>query len=251
MLETLPSWVLTLGVLAIVLFSLELGFRLSRRTQKSDGTGTVQAAMLGLVALLLAFSYGMGAQRLETRQQLVVKEANAIGTLYLRTGFFDEPVGGEMRARIRRYVDIRLEGFQAVGDPRRFERLKAESDQVQQALWSQLQATSVDASPQVLILATEALNEMIDVSSERLAAFRNRIPAPILLLLLAATMGASLLVGYSPESMRRGLLIWAIFAVMMTSVMFALFDLDRPRFGAIRTSQQALLDLQAQLASEP
>jgi hypothetical protein len=211
----------------------------------------VQAATLGLVALLLAFSYGMGAQRLERRQELVVKEANAIGTFYLRTGFFDESVTGTMRARIRRYVDIRLEGFQAVGDPQRFERLRDESDQVQRELWSRLEAASGEISPQVLILVTEALNELIDVSSDRLAAFRNRIPEPILVLLLAAVVGASLLVGYSPKGSRRGLLIWAIFAVMTTSVMFTLFDLDRPRFGTIRTSQQPLLDLRTQLADEP
>ena len=82
-------------LIAVVLFALlllcvEVGFRLGRRAKASfdeptkTQIGTIQGAILGLLGLLLGFSFAMAASRFEVRKQLVIDEAYAIGTAALR-----------------------------------------------------------------------------------------------------------------------------------------------------------------------
>jgi hypothetical protein len=246
-----PAWLIAVGVLALLIVALEIGFRLSHRSRTLEGAATLQNAVLALVGLLLAFSYALASDRYSLRRQLVVDEANAIGTFFLRTGFLPQPVQGEMRARVRRYVDVHLDMDEAVRDPERFALLQREQEGIQRQLWSRLEQSAPQLPTAALMLLTEALNAVIDVSAARLAAARNQVPRPILNLLVAAVLLSGVLVGYRPETQRRGLLLWAIFALLLTLVLFTLLDLDRPERGLIRTNQQPLLDLQAQLRSSP
>jgi hypothetical protein len=246
-----PAWLIAAVVLALLIVALESGFRLSHRSKALEGAETLQSAVLALVGLLLAFSYALASDRYSIRRQLVVDEANDIGTFFLRTGFLPQPVQGEMRARVRRYVDVHLDMFEAARSPERFARLQREQEGLQQELWSRLEQSAPQLSTGALMLLTEALNAVIDVSAARLAAARNQVPEPIVMLLVVSVVLSGVLVGYRPEAQRRGLLMWAVFALLLTLVLYTLLDLDRPRRGLISTSQQPLLDLQAQLRSSP
>lgn len=246
---TFPVWLLALGMAALIFLSLDVGFRLSHRKPGLDDASPLHAAMLGLVALLLAFAFSMAEDRFTLRRELVTKEANAIGTYYLRAGFLPEPTRGEMRTRLRRYIDLRLEAYAAASDPPHLARLLEESAQLHAELWSRMEAVAPQLPTGVLTLTTQALNDMIDVSEERLSAARNQIPDSIFVLLLIGILGSGLLLGYRPETHARGWFLWAIFALLTTAVMFTLLDLDVPNRGRIRTSQQPLLDLRDQLRS--
>ncbi|RKH42091.1 hypothetical protein D7X12_16670 [Corallococcus sicarius] len=248
---TVPVWLLALGMAALIFLFLDVGFRLSHRKPGLDDASPLHAAMLGLVALLLAFAFSMAEDRFTLRRELVTKEANAIGTYYLRAGFLPEPTRGEMRTRLRRYIDLRLEAYAAASDPPHFTRLLEESAQLHAELWSRLDAVAPQLPTGVLILTTQALNEMIDVSAERLSAARNQIPDTIFVLLLIGILGSGLLLGYRPETHARGWFLWGIFALLTTAVMFTLLDLDVPNRGRIRTSQRPLEDLRDQLRSMP
>ena len=250
-LDTVPVWLLALIVMGLLFLSLEAGHRLSHRKPELGDASALQASVLGLVALLLAFSFSMAADRYSLRRALVVKEANAIGTLYLRLGYLPEPSRGETRAWLRRYTDLRLEGYAAVGDPALFATKLQESDSLKTKLWSRLEALAPRVEAPVLILVTQAMNDVFDVSDERMAAAHNLIPTTIFVLLLVGMLGSGVLLGYRPEARMRGLLSWTLFVVILTAVMFTLLDLDLPTRGRIRTDQQPLRSLQEQLRAHP
>ncbi|WP_375761358.1 hypothetical protein [Corallococcus exercitus] len=250
-LDVLPVWLLALGVMGLLFLSLEVGYRLSHRKPGLDDASALQASVLGLVALLLAFSFSMAEERYSLRRALVVQEANAIGTLYLRIGFLPEPARGEMRAHLHRYTDLRLEGYAAVGEPEHFAKLLRESDALGVELWSRLEAVAPQLPAAVLMLTAEALNEVLDTSDERLAAAHNLIPTSIFFLLLVGMLGSGVLLGYRPDAHVRGVLSWTLFVVILTAVMFTLLDLDLPNRGRIRVDQQPLRALQERLRAQP
>ncbi|MEO8308709.1 MAG: hypothetical protein ABI616_11795 [Pseudomonadota bacterium] len=97
------EYLLLVILVAIYWGATELGFRLARwRGATVDEAGkshvsSLQGALLGLLALLLGFSFSMAISRYDTRRSLVLEEANAIGTTYLRAGFLPSEQGNEAR----------------------------------------------------------------------------------------------------------------------------------------------------------
>jgi hypothetical protein len=109
-------------LLTIALFALatEVGFRLGRwvkakvpESAKSH-IGTLEAAVLALLALMLGFSFAMSLSRYDTRRDLVLAEADAIDTTYLRAQLLPSPHNEEVPKLLRKYVDVRL-AFYVVG----------------------------------------------------------------------------------------------------------------------------------------
>ena len=79
-----------LGTIAIVLGSIELGYWLGSRAhrladEKESPVSGVSGAILGLTAFMLAFTFGIVAERFDARKALVRADANAISTAYLPT----------------------------------------------------------------------------------------------------------------------------------------------------------------------
>ena len=107
------------GSMVFFLLGDELGFRLGRRkrpTVDEDARSqiiTIQGAMLGLLALLLGFTFSMAMSRFEVRKQQVLEESNAIGTTYLRAQLMPEPPRKEVSNLLRRYVEVRLNFYRA------------------------------------------------------------------------------------------------------------------------------------------
>ena len=107
------------GSMVFFLLGDEVGFRLGRwKRPKVDEDArsqiiTIQGAMLGLLALLLGFTFSMAMSRFEVRKQQVLDESNAIGTTYLRAQLMPEPPRKEVSDLLRRYVEVRLQFYQA------------------------------------------------------------------------------------------------------------------------------------------
>ena len=129
-LDLLPIWGVFLATVAVVLLAVEGGFRLGqyrrRRSEQEDRppVGEMVAATLALLGFMLAFTFGLAASRFDVRRGLVIDEANAIGTTYLRAGLLPEPHRSDVQSLLREYVDVRLEAVQpgklrrASADPR-------------------------------------------------------------------------------------------------------------------------------------
>src|SRR5215471_8694035 len=136
--DVLPLWALFIVILLVVLLSVEFGYRLgkyrrSRREEEKEAPlGTLVGATLGLLAFILAFTFGLAAQRFDTRRQVLLDEANAIGTTYLRAGMLPEREQ-EVRHLLRDYVSTRLEGVQ----PGKLAEGIRRSEHIQQQVWTE------------------------------------------------------------------------------------------------------------------
>jgi hypothetical protein len=251
-LDQLPLWGLFLATIAVIFGSVEGGYRLGRlrreRTEpeKESSVGAMVAATLGLVAFTLAFTFGLAATRFETRREVILEEANAIGTTYLRAALLPEPQRSEARRLLREYVDVRLKGIQ----PDRVQQAISESTALQTRVWEQaVAAAEKDPRSVPTGLFIQSLNEMIDVHSKRvMVGLRNRLPGALWgALYLMAILGMAE-VGYheglsSPRRSPAALTLVLTFSVLM----YLIADLDRPQKGLLRVSQQAMIDLRQSL----
>ena len=243
--EVLPGLVL----FALLVLAHEVGFRVARRrgARANEGerseTSTLQGGMLGLLGLLLAFTFAMASQRFDVRKQLVLDEANAIGTAYLRATAV--PGGEEVGELLRRYVDVRLEGA-ASRNPEDFRRAVGESERLHDAMWSRVAALARANPDPLRTLLLVAVNEVIDLHEKRLTAMRNHVPTIILVLLLVVSVLTMASLGHAAGASggRGGMLSTALtFAMLVTVVIMVVVDLDRPERGLIRVSQQSLQTL--------
>src|SRR5262245_22994373 len=252
-LDALPLWGIFIVILLIVLLAVEFGYRLGKyrrshhETEKEAPLGTMVGATLGLLAFILAFTFGLAASRFDNRRQLLLDEANSIGTTYLRAGML--PAGGQqVRDILREYVSARLEAVQPgnlAGGIRR-------SEDIQQKVWTEAETVgNKTPNPIVVGLFIQSLNQMIDLHAERLqAGLRSRIPGAIWLGLFAVAALSLATMGYHAglSGTRRSLAIVAV-AVTFAVVIELIADLDRPQEGILRVSQQALLDVQRSMHS--
>ena len=193
MLFRLSSPVLVLVVSIVIIGSTVLGFLLGRALDRRreglrEPLGVTQGALVGFVALLLAFGLTMAVGRYESRRAAVVTEANAIGTTYLRAQTLTEPVRSESLALIKQYTDLRIRLDHEVPGSKQFDETSDESQRIQNQLWGlagdALNASPVDSAPRLYV---ETLNDMIDAHTTRVSALDNRIPTSVWLLQIVAT----------------------------------------------------------------
>jgi hypothetical protein len=239
--------VLFLVILFVVLVSVECGYRLGRYTHsrsekdKEAPVGAMVGATLGLLAFILAFTFGLAAGRFDTRKQVLLDEANAIGTTYLRAAMLPER-GGEIRALLKDYVDVRLKAVQSGNIAEGMRR----SQSIQDQLWAQATALGQKNPNSIVVgLFIQSLNEVIDLHAKRVqAGVRNRIPVAIWVALFAVAAVSLALMGYHAGlgGTARSLAILAV-AFTFSAVIGLIADLDRPQEGTLKVSQQALIDL--------
>jgi hypothetical protein len=247
------------GLLVVLLVASEIGLHLglARQQRANDAArsafGTVQGAILGMLALLFAFTFSMAVGRFDLRRELVLEEANAIGTTWLRAAALPEPEPGAIRDLLRRYVDVRLRPEPGGDERTHVATLAAESERIQAELW-QHAATLGRAHPHALPVAlfTESLNQVIDAHGKRMTAYYARVPDPVLVLLALFAVVSVAFVGYgSGLAGSRGTFSMVGFAVLVTALSMVILDLDQPRRGMITVSQEPLQSLQAGMAAAP
>ena len=254
-LDLLPIWGVFLATVAVVLLAVEGGFRLGqyrrRRSEQEDRppVGEMVAATLALLAFMLAFTFGLAASRFDVRRGLVIDEANAIGTTYLRAGLLPEPHRSDVRSLLREYVDVRLEAVQ----PGKLSRSIGRSEELHARLWAHAVAVGEKNPGSIVVgLFIASLNEVIDLHAKRLAlGVRNRIPGTIWAALsFVAIIGTSVM-GYHAGLAGSGRSLALLALVLAFSAVVTLIaDLDRPQEGLLRVSQQTMIDLQKTLAAE-
>jgi hypothetical protein len=251
-LDFLPLWVLFAATVVTVLLSVEGGYRLGTyRRRRSDQekeapVGAMVGAMLGLLAFMLAFTFGLAASRFDARRIVLLDEANAIGTAYLRAGLLPEPHRSKIRELLREYVDARLEAVQTGHVVQGISK----STRLQGSLWAQAVAAA-EKDPRSIVtgLFIESLNEVIDLHTKRVSfGLRSRIPAPIWAALYSLVTLGFAAIGYQEglSGSRRSLAVLAL-ALAFSGVMLLILDLDRPHEGAFKVSQQAMVDLKNSL----
>jgi hypothetical protein len=236
---------------ALMMAATEAGFRLGRRSEANlpentkSQISTVEAALLGVLALLLGFTMSMAVSRFETRKQLVLEEADAIGTSCLRAQLVPAPAGPEILGLLRQYINLRVQYGTVGNDLSRLQQLNAQATQLQTEIWNRANAyAQQNPNPVTVGLLLQSLNQMFDVGEGRWMAFQNHVPDSVIYVNAAVGLLATMLVGYSfGVSGRRNIFSMCVLAVSITLVLAVIIDLDRPRSGFIRGSQQPMVDL--------
>jgi hypothetical protein len=240
---------LFVGMLALMETGRRLGLR--RLVQDSDaaraGFGVVEAAIFALMGLLIAFTFSGAASRFDTRRQLVVEEANAIGTAYLRLDLLPANAQPALRESFRQYVEARLDAYRKLPDIVAAKKALAQATLLQGRIWNQALAACQEAPQPATMLLLPALNAMIDITTTRSVATQIHPPLVIFAMLCVLALASSLLAGYSmaggrPSSCWMHMLA---FAVIMAATVYVILDLEYPRLGLIRVDavDQVLGDL--------
>jgi hypothetical protein len=243
------------GVVQIVgiLVTLEIGRRIGARhiakegETASKGLGAIGGAMFGLLGLILAFLFSGALTRFDTRRNLVIEEANAIGTAWLRIALLPPDAQPQMRDLFRRYLDSRLEAYRRFSDVAAVNAEQAKSANLQSQIWTLAVSSSQETGTlQAPLLLLPALNAMFDVWTTRTQVIRFHPPRTVYAMLAAMAFACSFLAGYDMAVHRRLNLFHSIaFAVVLSVTAYVIIDLEYPRTGLIllTDSDQVLVDL--------
>jgi hypothetical protein len=253
--DQIPIWAIYLLTVLLLFLALEGGYRLGGYFQKrwpdqaSSDVNTMVGASLAFLGFLLAFIIGMAVSLFNERLHLVIDEANAIGTTYLRAGYVAEPLASESRQLLSEYIDQRL----ALTDPSQFDQALIRSQQIQGELWKRAEILAKDSPTPITSLYISALNEMIDIHTVRsIIRFYVRIPMTVMTGMYLVAVLSMMLIGVQGSySGKRNYLALILMVLILSLIILIIIDLDRPSQGLIQVPQKALLDLQQQLQQQP
>lgn len=243
---------------AIYLLAIETGFRLGlkhRTEADEDGARThvtgLQSALLGLLALLLGFTFAMAVNRYDLRKSLVLEEANAISKVYWRSQLAPEPTRTELAKLLRDYVKARVELHAVEEDPAALAVLDGATERLEQEIWARaasVQGPGATGNAATGALFIAAINDMIDVHEKRRVALENHVPEAVLNLLFVVSVGAIGFIAYSCGlSGRRRYVSTVIFATLIAFVLTFIRDVDQPQAGLVTVGQESMLRLKDRL----
>ena len=249
---------ITFGLFFGMLLFLDIGRRIGLRRRAQDpegagvGTSAVDGAVFALLGLLIAFTFSGAASRFDARRVLIVEEANAIGTAYLRLDLLPASAQPALRDLFRRYVDSRLEIYRKLPDLDAVKAELARSTQLQGEIWTQAVAAGrlEGAPPAATMLLLPALNQMIDITTTRTMAGQMHPPTIIFGMLYGLALASALLAGYGMTGGRsRDWLHMLAFAVVLALAVYVIIDIEYPRLGLIRVDafDQVLVEVRASM----
>jgi len=254
-LNNTPIWFLGAMLLVALLAAAFIGRALRPPAHpkggdsKDDGEGYSVSAILGLLALLTGFTFSLAIERFETRRQLVLEHANAIGTAYLRVQLLPEPHRARLSGLINDYTANAV--ALANAPPGNTGPLLAQDDRILTQLWAATKAAyrSIQALPFAGTFVS-AVNSLIDMDGARRAARSARVPVEVFAVLLIYLIGTAGVLGYVLRS-RRGLFAASFLLVLLTLSQLLILDIDRPTTGSLRESQKPMEDLRDSLKTQP
>lgn len=244
MIATTPLWLLRPILLILFMLCCFLGARLRTRfaSARDDHSpdSYILSAVLGLLGLMIAFTFSMALSRYDDRREMVISEANAIGTTWLRAGLIEGDAGKALQNSIAAYAKLRSH-LPVAGETDAVERHTSE---VQRKLWDQMQRSLGATPPPISTTLINAMNEMFDIAATRKAEREAQIPVLVVDVVLLYALLSAGIVGYvlgASEPKHRG--VTFILFVLLTLSLSLILDLDRPWRGGITISQQPMIDL--------
>jgi hypothetical protein len=251
MIASLPFALLVfVGITISFTIGRRLGARAAQRDPKGFATGnsSIDGAVYGLFALLLAFTFSGAATRFDGRRELMGQEANAIGTAYLRLDLLPDGVREKVKKNVRDYLDARIEMFASVDDPAVALAAFTRAQRLQSEIWSDaVAATHVPGGPDAIALLPP-LNTMFDIATTQRVAWETHPPKIVYAMLGVLAIVAALLGGHAMGSAKTPhIMHTGVYALALATTTYIILDLEYPRLGLIRvdSADQVLVDLRA------
>lgn len=251
--------IITILFITLVI-AIEVGYRIGRKhdprsnKEAKSHVQAIQTSLLGILALLLGFTFSLALQRYDNRNVAVVDESVAIGTVYLRSQMLPDSVRDDAQQVLRDYVDVRVaETTVSLADPKHRLALLAQATENQHTLWGYaMAALEEDDRPATTGLFIQSLNDLINSYEKRNAALDRHIPEIVLFLLYGTFIMTWGIVGYAAGvTGHRTPFVAYIMLMLIVLLVFVIIDLDRPRRGLIEINHTSLYDMQALIHADP
>jgi hypothetical protein len=235
-----------LGLFAGIVAAHEFGFRLGSQIRGADEPfdrelALVRASTAALVAFLIGFAFSGAASRFTARGDVIVKEANALGTAYLRADAVAEPQRSDLKAALREYTADRV---QLLSGERRhqIEPLLAKVSGLHGRMWRSVIKATQDNAP-LMAIVLPPINEIIDLHSTHLSMARRHLPVPLMAALLGtAAVGVGLLGFGNGRVGRRFSLLDSVYGIVLAVALWMTIDLDYPGIGVIGLGNRSLVE---------
>ncbi len=255
-----PIWAIGLGFFIALSIAAELGFRLQQwldhrqpGVENKGGTGQILGVSLGLMSLLLSFTFSLAIDRYDTRRGLVLEEANAIGTVWQQAQILPEPYRTPLVTQLRDYAQVRIAFFDAGADAAKLAEIDRRTGAMQNRLWQETSRV-VDTLPNRNQSAAlmNTVGHMFDIAPARKIALAARIPDAVMTgLALLLVTSAMLLGAVLGGNGRRHVLLSLLLLALLTSTITLIVDIDRPRQDHVRVDQAPLHDLLQTMRTAP
>lgn len=237
-------------LLAVAAAAFMLGLLLRRRYARTpeESDSLLTSSVLGLLALLLSFTFSLASDRFDARRVLVAQEANAIGTLYLRAQLLEEPYRSRLSHTLRAYVDNRIELGEA--DRNTSAALLTTNDRLLHQIWSE----SAAAFPSISGLDFsstfyDSVNNVIEFDGMRKSARMARVPPVIFILLFLYVVSSAAMLGFFAQT-KRGLVQATFFLLLLMLFLLVILDIDEPTMGGVRESQGPMERMRATILTQ-
>lgn len=256
MTPTSDGLLLAAGLFVGMVVLVEVGHRvaLRRRSQVAEeenkGLGVIEAAVFSLLGLLIAFTFSGAATRFDGRRQLIIEEANNIGTAYLRIDLVPEQNQAELRGMFKQYLDSRLDTYRKLPDLDAAMAEMALSRKYQDEIWTYSVTACRDSGSQSCnMLLLPAINAMFDISTTRTEAAKIHPPSIIFAMIVLLSLAGSLLAGYGMSGKSRSWVHIVAFAAVMAITVYVIIDIEYPRYGLINVAgaDKVLADIRASM----
>jgi hypothetical protein len=251
-----PPWLFLLFTAIVSLGFIGFGYIVGQRFESNApekaaaAFGVAQASIFGVTTLILAFSFSYAASRFDGRRDLIVREANAIGSTYLEAADLQPANVARFRDLLRSYTQLRLQAYTYQPDLQRRVQSYKRSVAMQDALWDiASKAGRADPRNVQLALLKQALGNTFDVSGEQTSSWGGHMPDSMIALMLITTFASAFMLGVTfGGASARSISMAIAFSLLFAIVIFAIVDLDRPERGLANIN---LAPLQMQLESMP
>lgn len=237
----------------VTILTIMIGEKMGKRHVKRNGAidegsvSTVVGAAMALLAFLLAFTFQIVSDRLDTRRELLLDDVTNIRTTSLRAGLLPEPYKTRSRTLLKEYISLRA---QLAQDVTRTHEAIERSHSIADTLWKHCEEISaLDRSSESYSLYISSVNELIEILNKRITmTLEYRIPVTILWVLFAISTATMLGLGFQFGTKGTGSMkLYIFWSVVFACVVWLIFILDRPETGMVRLSQEAVLKLYEEL----
>lgn len=256
--DATPLWAVGIGLVLAMGIAAAIGWFIRQRLVAASGDkeesgqeGYIVSGVLGLLALLLGFTFSLAIERYEGRRALVLEEANDIGTAYLRAQILPSPHRERVSHVLVIYTNNRIALAEARGPGSERDALVQQNDRLLTDLWAETVAVMPSIRDAEFSGAfIESVNAVIDMDTSRKVARALHVPSEVFLLLLIYQIISAGVLGFVLYG-RHGIVLATMLGVLFTLSLLLIIDVDRPTSGGVRESQRPMELLKDSLASQP
>ena len=228
----------------LMLAAVWIGYKIGLKKTKSENKNAeISSSLLGLLALILGFTFAMAGSRYENRKNNLIDEANCIGTAILRADIYPDSLKKEFKKDFKSYLDSRRDYYLLDNNEQKLTASLKQSAAASEKLWTR--ATFYAKNKDYFIQSTmmlPALNAMFDSASKSNMVLNSKVPETIVYLMLAFSIIISFFIGYNSgleKNINTKFIIG--FCLLICIVILITLDLDRPRRGLIQLDSEISL----------